>query len=139
MSWQPHASCRVCYTFFDAGVCDETLALEPNIAINASITTCIECSIEGTPATRLQWFAGGAQVVSGQNGATIENGVLVINDAEMFFAAAGGVPFSLTCSSVLDSETVTVYRAGKPPLDSEYPEDVTHSTQQGSLLQLLLL
>ena len=106
----------MCYDLFDAGTCDETLALalDSNIAINASITTCIECRIEGILATTVQWIApSGAQILSGQNGVTIENGVLVINDAETFFTALGGIPFQLQCTSNLGDRTISVYCAGK--------------------------
>ena len=53
---QSRASYSVCYTLSDAGTCDETLtlALDSNIAINASITTCIECRIRGILATTVQ-------------------------------------------------------------------------------------
>ena len=100
----------------DAGTCDSTFAIDFNIAINASITTCVECRIRGTLATIVQWLApSGEQIMSGQNGVTIENGLLVINDAEIFITDLGmeRIPFQLTCTSNLGDRSILVYRAGK--------------------------
>ena len=101
------------HTGTHAQTCDVTVALDSNIAINASITTCIQCRVG---ATTVQWFApSGALIVSGQDGVTIESGVLVVNDGEMFFSNIGNgvIPFQVQCSSNLGDGMASVYRAGK--------------------------
>ena len=100
-----------------AQTCTETSTvafdLTSNIAINTSTTTCIECRVGGTPPSPVQWLApGGVLLSGGQHGVTIENNLLVVNDADMFFAL-GTFPLQLTCSSNLGDRTVSVYRAGK--------------------------
>ena len=97
-------------------MCDETpdLTLLPEFEINASLTTCIECVVHGEVQTMVQWFdPSGMQLVSGQDGILIENGTLVVSDANLFLTGPRVPPFTLNCTSPNGQTTVDVYLAGK--------------------------
>ena len=96
-------------------MCDETPgSYFPAIPINASHITCIECVVQGEVQTMAQWFdPSEMQLVSGQNGVTIDNGTLVIYDSNLFFTGPRESPFTLNCTSPDGHYSVVVYLAGK--------------------------
>ncbi len=59
-------------------------------------------------ATNVMWTAHSSTIVSGTTGVTIENGVLVINDATTFLGL--GIPVVLQCTG---NRRQAIYQAGK--------------------------
>ena len=97
-------------------MCDETpdLTFDTSFKINVSLTTCIECVLRGEVQKEAQWFdPSGKQLVSGQNGVVIENGTLIVIDADLFLTGPRVPPFILNCTSPNGQTTLDVCLAGK--------------------------
>ncbi len=65
--------------------------------------------MNGDVATNAQWTASGVVLSDGMNGATIVNGILVINDAIAFLSLA--IPVFLQCTG--SSNFGLIFQAGK--------------------------